>query len=538
MEEEFARAADALAVAPLLNCLLREAAAPAADPEGPGPAHRPGHDGRSGHGGQGRGSRAVYRLRAGGRLLRVRGGPRPADPELWTDGVWQPLGHAGLVALAVAEMHASTGRPDPGVAAEMAASRTAVAAALAIRARTAPPADLWLRSEQALVMGHPFHPAPKACSGGPPARWMRYAPEAYGTFPLVLLGVREDAAVDAGDTRDLDGLGQAPPGYRLLPAHPWQYELSRGLPEVRRAFADGRLVRLGRTPWRAAATASVRTVHVPAGRGGPGPAEDLFLKFSLDVRITSAVRRMSGFELVHMRRVDPFVTAAFRAMGGPAAWLREPGHRTVAGLEETFPVLIREGLGRHLAPGTTAVLAGALAEGFEGSPLDRVAAPLAWWRAYLRCLVPPVLDAYARYGVSVECHLQNTLVAVGADGMPVHGVFRDGEGARVVPQVTREAAWQRLVYCLVVNNLSEIAGALAERFPASAGALWPAARAEFERCARAHAGPAGGRPDGFPELTALLAAPTVPGKANLLSRWFDPTGLAPRYLPYPNPLAV
>ncbi|MFD5465667.1 IucA/IucC family protein [Kitasatospora sp. NPDC127059] len=506
--DHFAPAADALSVAPLLSCLLREAVEPAASTST---------------------GRTVHRLSASGRLLRVCAGHRPSSPELWTGAAWQPLDHAELVEVAAQEMRAVTGHSNPALVAEATASRAAVEAILEARAHAAPPDDLWLRSEAALVAGHPCHPAPKARGGGgPPAAWLRYAPEVYARFPLLLLGVRADAVVEAGDTRALDRLGQAPPGYRLLPVHPWQFALTHRRPAVRAGFAEGRLIRLGTTPWRARATSSVRTVQVPGSPEGPGSA-DLFLKFSLEVRITNDIRRMRRHELRQGRRTDPLVAAAFAAMGGPAAWLAEPGYRTVRGLEEVLPVLVRDGLDQHVVPGATPVLAAGLAEGFDGSPLDRLADPLGWWEAYLGQVVPPVLEAYARHGVAVECHLQNTLIAVGADGRPVQAVFRDAEGARVLPETPREASWRRLVYCLVVNNLGEIAGALAHRYPRAAGALWPVARREFERCDKEL---------GLPETAALLSAATLPGKANLLSRWIDADGTEPRFVAVPNPLAA
>ncbi|MEU6970614.1 IucA/IucC family protein [Kitasatospora aureofaciens] len=509
----FAREADALAMAPLLNCLLREASVPAPEPAGEPQA-----------------GRAVHRLCATGRLLRVRTGRASAAPELWTGTAWQPVRHSGLVELAAQEMRAVTGRSNAALAAEMTAGREIVEALLAARSRAVPPESLWLRSEQALVMGHPFHPAPKARSGGgPPGSWLRYAPETHGRFPLVLLGVREDAAVDDGDTSALDTLGRAPDGYRLLPVHPWQLDLTRHRPAVRAAFAEGRLLLLGHTPWDARATASVRTVHVPGGDERPGATGDLFLKFSLEVQITNDVRRIRRHELRHALRTDPLVSAAFGAVDGPAAWLSERGYRTVRGLEETFPVLVRDGLDDHLLPGATALLAAALTEGFDGDPLDRVTDPLPWWSAYLDCVVPPVLEAYARHGIAVECHLQNTLIAVGPDGLPVQALFRDAEGARAIPPTPREAAWERLVYCLVVNNLTGIADALTRRFPGAAAALWPLARQVVQRCDKEL---------GLPAAETLLAAATVPCKANLLSRWIDADGTEPRYVPVPNPMVV
>jgi siderophore synthetase component len=88
--------------------------------------------------------------------------------------------------------------------------------------------------------------------------------------------------------------------------------------------------------------------------------------------------------------------------------------------------------------------------------------------------------------------------------------------------VTRAAGWERLVYCLVVNHLTEIAAALAEHHPGLDP--WPAARRELAR-------------HDLPEIPALLTSPTLPGKTNLLLRWTGADGADARYLPLPNPLA-
>ena len=57
----------------------------------------------------------------------------------------------------------------------------------------------YLSSEQALVAGHRFHPAPKARSGEP-GDWLPYAPEAGARFPLRFLAVRSEALDTDGDT--------------------------------------------------------------------------------------------------------------------------------------------------------------------------------------------------------------------------------------------------------------------------------------------------------------------------------------------------
>ncbi|MFJ9833885.1 IucA/IucC family protein [Streptomyces sp. NPDC101169] len=488
--DDAGRRADAYASAPLLNCLLREVAeALPADGE-----HR------------------VHRLPGTGRLLRVRAGRRPADPEVRTAGAWQRLGHTELVKLVAEELRRYTGQPGDDLPAEMIDSREAVAALLTARARAAAPADPYLRSEQSLITGHPCHPAPKARGGGPVAAWLPYAPEAHARFPLALLGVRADQVAEEGDTSALDALGAAPPGYRLLPAHPWQLDLAAR--DLAPALADGRLIRLGATAFDAWPTAAVRTVYEPR--------RDLFLKFSLDVRITNDIRRLWRHDLLRLRRTDTAVARAFAAMGPPAAWLPDVGYRTAAFAFEELAVLVRGGLRESLLPGATPLLAAALAEGFEGSPLAAATDPEAWWEAYLRQVVPPALTAFADHGVVLEAHLQNTLVAVDPAGLPVQALFRDAEGVKLLPEVARAAGWERLVYCLVVNHLTEIAAALAEHHPGLDP--WPAARREL------------GRHD-LPEIPALLSSPTLPGKTNLLLRWTGADGAAARYQPLPNPLA-
>lgn len=497
------RAADGYATAPLLNCLLREVAEQL--------DHEPD----------------VYRLPAGGRLLRVGGGRRPAEPRLYAAGGWHPLSHRELVELTADELRRSTGLGNDELPREMADSREVVAALLTARAAATAPEDPYLRSEQSLITGHPCHPAPKARGGGPVGGWLPYAPEAYARFPLVLLGVREDVLVEEGDTGGLDALGTPPPGYRILPAHPWQLELTRT--RLREAFADGRLVRVGHTERPVWPTAAIRTVYLPADDF----PEETFLKFSLDVRITNDIRRLWRHDLLKLRRTDAAVVDGFKALGGPragrpgagAAWLSDRGYRTADFAFEELAVLVRDGLGPHLVPGATPLLAAGLAEGFPGSPLAGTAAPEAWWAAYLRQVVPPALDLFARHGVVLEAHAQNTLVAVDAAGTPVQALFRDAEGVKLLPDVPRAAGWERLVYCLLVNHLMEIAGALAETHPGLDP--WPAVRLELSR-----------HEPLLPEVGELLASPTLPGKTNLLLRWTRADGADARYLPLPSPLGI
>ncbi len=117
------------------------------------------------------------------------------------------------------------------------------------------------------------------------------------------------------------------------------------------------------------------------------------------------------------------------------------------------------------------------------------------------------------------------MIAVDAAGTPVQALFRDAEGVKLLPEVSRAAGWERLVYCLVVNHLVEVAEALRESHPGLDP--WPAVRGVFAHESR--------RLD-LPEAAALLTAPTLPGKTNLLLRWTGANGADARYLPLGNPL--
>ncbi|MEO3813790.1 IucA/IucC family protein [Sphaerisporangium sp. B11E5] len=498
-------------------------------------------------------------LRLGGRLIRVPASGGLAlrfdgPPLLCEDGAWRRLTLERLVRLVQEELSAPADGPaNDEFAGQVLGSRAAVAAVVRGRAGAAAPEDEWLASEQALVSGHPFHPSPKARGG---QGWLRYAPETHARFPLRLLGVRDDLVASGGDASALDGLGAAPAGYTALPAHPWQLGLLRE--DLAAPLADGRLVDLGETGAPAVPTSSVRTVYEPG--------VDRCLKFSLDVRITNCVRKNAWYELVASAELSARLEPVFAALalGFPGTrWLPEPGWRSASlgtRLLEGLGVIVRASPWRVAGPGVTPVLAGALAapgplagHGARTRAALRAmrAEPLAWWAAYVDRVAPPVLEAYLRHGVVLEPHLQNVLAGLDGDGMPARAVFRDLEGTklvagrhdlsglpgRVAAACTYDAArgWDRVVYCLMVNHLPEIAatvaGTAAGDGPAAAGLLrelWAVAHARLARYA-------GERPP--PRLARLLAGAPLPAKANLSVRWARSADRDAVYVPVASPFA-
>ncbi|MFI6013134.1 IucA/IucC family protein [Streptomyces sp. NPDC051243] len=540
----------------LLNCLLREVS---------GPEHQSvvadGH--------------LLLRLPRRGVLLRVAlrrtsliGAHRFTGPvREQRDGDWADVDWRRLAEYTHDELSLRTGVRNEEFLEQIASSHEAVATALSTKPASSDsrPTDrlsAYLASEQSLVFGHRFHPTPKARTGDPRA-WSAYAPEAGAAFPLRHLAVRADLIAeeyaDASAVAALDGQRtDVPEGYRLLPAHPWQYETLSEHPLLRAALDRGDVLDLGPGDRPFAATASVRTLY----------DGESFLKFSLNVRITNCLRKNSSYELsgaVALTRVLAPALADLAERFPGSAVLREPAYRTLAlpgpdgtpdrALFEGFGVIVREGLPQRLAPGTTALLAAAVADEYPtgAAHLSRLLAgageeaALDWWAAYLDLLLPPVLAAYFDHGLVLEPHLQNVLICVDADGRPAQVLFRDLEGTKLVPDhhadtlaslppevagpMTYDArrGWDRVVYCLLVNHVAELLAALADLHPGAEAALWGRVRATLESYTDRFGCP--------PRLAALLAGVPLPAKANLLTRWERKADREAGYVRLPSPLA-
>ncbi|MER5790477.1 IucA/IucC family protein [Streptomyces sp. NPDC001980] len=538
----------------LLNCLVREVSAPE-------------HQVTVDH------DHLLLRLPHRDLLLRARlrrvsmiGAHRFQGPvQRLHDASWATVDWRELAGYVREELELRTGTANDEFLDQVADSHETIRATLHHRitlehqARPAPQPDLcpdlYLASEQALVFGHRFHPTPKARSGDP-ADWLAYGPETGARIRLRHLAVRRELVREEGEPGELDGLcPTTDPEFVALPVHPWQFRLLRGHQGLCAAMAEGAVVDLGVSGPEWVPTASVRTLYQPDA--------DTFLKFSLNVRITNCLRKNAGYELsgaVALNRlVQPVMTRLADRFPG-CALLAEPGYRTVAAggdtdLVEGFGVIVRSGLRPHLRPGVTPLLAAAIADEYPTSQahVSHLLArgdgdPLAWWEAYLGLLLPPVLAAYFEHGIVLEPHLQNVVVGVRADGMPAQMLFRDLEGTKLLPRhherflstlpedvrgpltYDAERGWNRVAYCLLVNHVAEVLGALADLRPALEPALWGLVRDRIDAYARSAGEP--------PRLRALLSGVPLPAKANLLLRWSRQADRHARYVPLPSPLGA
>ncbi len=538
----------------LLNAFLRETG-PAATPRGPLRVPLPAsgatllatlvHRSVLGH--------HVY-----GPELRVQS-DAPGSAEL-------PIGHDELVRLLLAELGARAGgggdRRCVELAAQIANSVARTSRYLAHGHRPAPtstdPAALTRHAEQSLLFGHPFHPTPKSAEGFDDDDLARYAPELGASFPLCYVAVAPDLlaerrvapgpwvppAVTAAARRRL---GPSRGRHGLLPVHPWQAAYLGRLDAVADLVAQGLLVALGPLGSPVYPTSSVRTVC--------DPAFPTAWKLPLHVRITNFVRTNPREQV--RRAVDASLLLGVLRRGWTYPGfdvLLETGYRTVEHpeLADDLAVLFREHpfARRGDAP---RVVAGLLEERPDaesdlvrelrrasGCPSGPVPAGhvAEWLRRYLRISLLPLLALFRTDGISMEAHVQNSLVHL-VDGWPVRFWVRDMEGTSVSEQrpTTRPElpaadsplfypepeAWLRLKYYVLTNHVGHLVHMLARAGRADEERLWRVVRDVLRA----------GVADRWTE--DLLESPVLPAKANLTSR-FTGRGERPLYVAVPNPM--
>ncbi|MPY46570.1 iron transporter [Streptomyces phyllanthi] len=346
------------------------------------------------------------------------------------------------------------------------------------RARPADEPDLFLTAEQALLLGHPLHPAPKSREGLSEAEERLYSPELRGSFPLHWMAVapsvlEADSAwtvhgrlVPAEQlTAQLAGPGPTlPAGHAVLPLHPWQLREVLHRPQTLALLDAGLLQHLGRlgSPWHP--TSSVRTVY----RSG-APA---MLKLSLGLRITNSrrenlrkelhrgveVHRLlrtglarqwqavhPGFDIVRdpawlavtgpdghpvpgldvMIRHNPFAPAddvsCIAGLVSPRPHLQHHPHRPTEHQGQSHPI-------GPEAPVMRSRLAAVVSRLAERTGRPRQAVAVEWFLRYLELVVRPVLWLDGEAGIALEAHQQNTLVLLDPEGWPRGGRYRDNQG--------------------------------------------------------------------------------------------------------------
>jgi siderophore synthetase component len=441
----------------------------------------------------------------------------------------------------------------------------------------AAPVAAFIDSEQSLTFGHPFHPAPKSRQGFSKDDLLRYSPELRTRFSLAWFSVaREDIAQQSLTEASCDRLvaahAPAVSSDRVaVPVHPWQARYLRTLPLVRDALRCGRFQDLGSQGDPFFPTSSIRTVYQP---GNP-----YFYKLSLNVRITNCVRKNAWYELesaMHIGRVLRPLKAELAQHFPYLSLLEEQAFLSVdlrdgdteqnQQVIEAFGVILRQNIDLFRAPDVSPLVASSLfgnhtfgkarlnrlldaAAARMGVPRHAIVEP--WFSTYVEQLVYPVLHLYFAHGVIFEPHLQNVVLGF-RHGFPTHAFLRDFEGVKLVRSqhlpasmaamsdrarasvwYDEEQGWNRIAYCLFVNNLYEVIAQLGPDTHNTSMRLWSVVRRQLQCYQTRHGTPSSAR-----RINALLAGTPFPAKTNFINRFLQQGDRAAAYVPVANPLGL
>ena len=442
----------------------------------------------------------------------------------------------------------------------------------------------FIASEQALILGHSMHPAPKSRTGFVHEDWQKYSPEACGQTQLHYWLVApeyiaEGTALEQAfsiqlkqeikwhlSESELETLA-AYAHYKLLPLHPWQARYLQSKVWFKSLKAKLKIIDLGEKAWIFSPTTSVRTL---ASFNAPW-----MLKPSLSVMITNSIRVNLAKEchrgemthrLWHSELGQSILKQCptLKAVNDPA-WIALQLDGEI--IDETI-CIVRD---QPFTPEQQVTCIASLCQDHPveernrfNALFDQIAsqqklndkAQIAhdWFKTFLNISLSPLMYVYHRYGMAFESHQQNVLVEL-KDGWPQWLWLRDNQGFYYIEELADEILQQfpelhdkahavgsktfvdeRFSYYFFGNTLFGIINAIgATGFVSEQDLLSVLQQHLFDLLKQ------------YPEsslIQSLLYQPTLPYKGNLLTRLHEldeliaPVENQSVYIQLANPLYI
>ncbi|MEG2635249.1 MAG: IucA/IucC family protein [Acinetobacter sp.] len=442
----------------------------------------------------------------------------------------------------------------------------------------------FIESEQALILGHSMHPAPKSRTGFVHEDWQKYSPEACGQTQLHYWLVApeyiaEGTALEQAfsiqlkqeikwhlSESELETLA-AYAHYKLLPLHPWQARYLQSKAWFKSLKAKLKIIDLGEKAWIFSPTTSVRTL---ASFNAPW-----MLKPSLSVMITNSIRVNLAKEchrgemthrLWHSELGQSILKQCptLKAVNDPA-WIALQLDGEI--IDETI-CIVRD---QPFTPEQQVTCIASLCQdhpveernrfnalfdqiAFQQKLEDKAKIAHDWFKTFLNISLSPLMYVYHRYGMAFESHQQNVLVEL-KDGWPQWLWLRDNQGFYYIEEFADEILQQfpelhdkahavgskafvdeRFSYYFFGNTLFGIINAIgATGFVSEQDLLSVLQQHLFDLLKQ------------YPDsslIQSLLYQPTLPYKGNLLTRLYEldeliaPVENQSVYIQLANPLYI
>lgn len=442
----------------------------------------------------------------------------------------------------------------------------------------------FIASEQALILGHSMHPAPKSRTGFVHEDWQKYSPEACGQTQLHYWLVAPEYIAEGTaleqvfsiqlkqeikwhlSESELETLA-AYAHYKLLPLHPWQARYLQSKVWFKSLKAKLKIIDLGEKAWIFSPTTSVRTL---ASFNAPW-----MLKPSLSVMITNSIRVNLAKEchrgemthrLWHSELGQSILKQCptLKAVNDPA-WIALQLDGEI--IDETI-CIVRD---QPFTPEQQVTCIASLCQdhpveernrfnalfdqiAFQQKLEDKAKIAHDWFKTFLNISLNPLMYVYHRYGMAFESHQQNVLVEL-KDGWPQWLWLRDNQGFYYIEEFADEILQQfpelhdkahavgsktfvdeRFSYYFFGNTLFGIINAIgATGFVGEQDLLSVLQQHLFDLLKQ------------YPDsslIQSLLYQPTLPYKGNLLTRLYEldeliaPVENQSVYIQLANPLYI
>ncbi|EPO0202373.1 IucA/IucC family protein [Acinetobacter baumannii] len=325
----------------------------------------------------------------------------------------------------------------------------------------------FIESEQALILGHSMHPAPKSRNGFVHEDWLKFSPEHAGKTQLHYWLVHQNYIAEGCATEqpisdqvkdairwylsesDLNLL-KTHVEFKLLPLHPWQARYLQGKPWFEQLKQTGQLIDIGLRGWQFSPTTSIRTL---ASFNAPW-----MVKTSLSVMITNSIRvnlakechrGEISYRLWHSDLGKKILKQCptLKAVNDPA-WIALQIDGEI--INETI-CIFRD---QPFAVQQQVTCIASLCQDHPNKELNRFNAlfdqiaqknqqtnfkeiALDWFDHFLKIGLAPLMYVYHKYGMAFESHQQNVLLEL-EDGLPKNLWLRDNQGFYYIEEFATE----------------------------------------------------------------------------------------------------
>ncbi|HIC47182.1 MAG TPA: siderophore biosynthesis protein [Methylophaga aminisulfidivorans] len=460
---------------------------------------------------------------------------------------WRPITATEAITVLLREMAGKLGTVINNELLEQVENSIAVTYAF-LSTSSAEHRDSYISSEQSLLWGHPLHPTPKSRAGVSIPELLACSPEVGSAFQLYWFRIDPSLLQLRGSTNALSMLDALVDDKHCYPCHPWEVSHIMNTRLYRIAHERGLITPIGLRGLNMSPTSSVRTLY--------HAEQPYFLKCSIHVRLTNCIRKNAWYELESAVYLNDYLADSLKRLEESYprfCIMREPAATSldftgvasdtqdieILHLQECFGLLFRENLTIDDKQQYDIELAGAVfawdrfGESLLQPRIKKLAslrnlsyqnAAILWLTGYLEAITPGIFSAFFDEGIIFEPHLQNTLIGLN-DGIPEKVWIRDLEGTKLTTEkwpvselsglseraresvyYSREKGWNRIAYCLLINNLSEAIFHISNGSRELEQQCWDVAADVFKTWKHE------------PEIAALLTGQPIPSKNNLKTR--------------------